>query len=125
MSHGAWSAAKTPAQVTVRHVHERDVPRTRGGVPGWGAGPVPYATCACFFVRERRDVGLVPGQGMLSAGRNARRLSVPGEFLASAPERDTAWRARACLLTHAAARRPSRTRTAALEMLCWSRWLWK
>lgn len=53
----------------------------------------------CFRVRERRDVDLVLGQGMLSAGWNAHKLNAPGKFLISAPEHDTPKRARAYLLT--------------------------
>jgi hypothetical protein len=56
----------------------------------------------CFRVRERRDVDLVLGQGMLSAGWNAHTLNAPGKFLISAPEHDTPRRARAYLLTDAA-----------------------
>jgi len=53
----------------------------------------------CFRVRERRDVDLVLGQGMLTAGWNAHQLNAPGKFLVSAPEHDTPRRARAYLLT--------------------------
>jgi hypothetical protein len=53
----------------------------------------------CFRVRERRDVDLVLGQGMLSAGWNAHRLNAPGKFLISTPEHDTPTRARAFLVT--------------------------
>jgi FtsK/SpoIIIE family len=53
----------------------------------------------CFRVRERRDVDLILGQGMLSAGWHAHRLNAPGKFLISAPEHDTPRRARAYLLT--------------------------
>lgn len=53
----------------------------------------------CFRVRERRDVDLVLGQGMLSAGWSAHKLNAPGKFLVSAPEHDTPKRARAYLLT--------------------------
>jgi S-DNA-T family DNA segregation ATPase FtsK/SpoIIIE len=53
----------------------------------------------CFRVRERKDVDLVLGQGMLSAGWQAHRLNAPGKFLISAPEYDTPRRARAYLLT--------------------------
>jgi len=53
----------------------------------------------CFRVRERKDVDLVLGQGMLSAGWQAQRLNAPGKFLISAPEYDTPRRARAYLLT--------------------------
>ena len=53
----------------------------------------------CFRVRERKDVDLILGQGMLSAGWQAHRLNAPGKFLISAPEHDTPRRARAYLLT--------------------------
>src|SRR3954469_23722595 len=53
----------------------------------------------CFRVREPRDVDLVLGQGMLSAGWNAHRLNAPGKFLISTPEHDTPKRARAFLIT--------------------------
>ena len=52
-----------------------------------------------FRVRERKDVDLVLGQGMLAAGWNAHTLNAPGKFLISAPEHDTPRRARAYLLT--------------------------
>jgi hypothetical protein len=53
----------------------------------------------CFRVREQRDVDLVLGQGMLSAGWNAHKLNAPGKFLVSAPEHDVPKRARAYLVT--------------------------
>jgi hypothetical protein len=53
----------------------------------------------CFRVRERRDVDLILGQGMLAAGWQAHRLNAPGKFLISAPEHDTPRRARAYLLS--------------------------
>jgi hypothetical protein len=53
----------------------------------------------CFRVRERKDVDLILGQGMLSAGWNAHTLNAPGKFLISAPEHDSPRRARAYLLT--------------------------
>ena len=53
----------------------------------------------CFRVRERKDVDLVLGQGMLRAGWDAHSLNAPGKFLISAPEHDTPKRARAYLLT--------------------------
>jgi len=68
----------------------------------------------CFRVRERRDVDLILGQGMLNAGWHAHTLNAPGKFLISSPEHDTPRRARAYLATdqdvaEAAARRvPSR-----------------
>jgi hypothetical protein len=53
----------------------------------------------CFRVRERKDVDLILGQGMLTAGWNAHALNAPGKFLLSAPEHDTPRRARAYLVT--------------------------
>jgi len=53
----------------------------------------------CFRVRERKDVDLILGQGMLTAGWNAHALNAPGKFLVSAPEHDTPRRARAYLVT--------------------------
>ncbi len=53
----------------------------------------------CFRVRERRDVDLILGQGMLAAGWHAHKLNAPGKFLISAPEHDIPRRARAYLLT--------------------------
>ncbi|WP_344897006.1 cell division protein FtsK [Actinomadura meridiana] len=52
-----------------------------------------------FRVRERKDVDLILGQGMLSAGWHAQTLNAPGKFLVSAPEHTTPRRARAYLLT--------------------------
>ena len=52
-----------------------------------------------FRVRERKDVDLILGQGMLAAGWHAHTLNAPGKFLLSAPEHDTPRRARAYLLT--------------------------
>lgn len=52
-----------------------------------------------FRVRERKDVELILGQGMLTAGWQAHTLNAPGKFLISAPEHDTPRRARAYLLT--------------------------
>jgi DNA segregation ATPase FtsK/SpoIIIE, S-DNA-T family len=53
----------------------------------------------CLRVRERRDVDLVLGQGMLAAGWHAHTLDAPGKFLISTPEHTTPRRARAYLLT--------------------------
>jgi hypothetical protein len=53
----------------------------------------------CFRVRERKDVDLILGQGMLTAGWNAHTLNAPGKFLISAAEHDTPRRARAYLIT--------------------------
>ncbi|TDC65780.1 cell division protein FtsK [Actinomadura sp. GC306] len=55
-----------------------------------------------FRVRERKDVDLILGQGMLNAGWHAHTLNAPGKFLLSAPEHDTPRRGRAYLLTDAA-----------------------
>ena len=52
-----------------------------------------------FRVRERKDVDLILGQGMLAAGWHAHTLNAPGKFLISSPEHDTPRRARAYLLT--------------------------
>ena len=43
----------------------------------------------CFRVRERKDVDLILGQGMLTAGWNAHTLNAPGKFLIAAAEHDT------------------------------------
>jgi S-DNA-T family DNA segregation ATPase FtsK/SpoIIIE len=53
----------------------------------------------CFRVRERKDVDLILGQGMLAAGWHAHTLNAPGKFLIAAAEHDTPRRARAYLLT--------------------------
>ncbi len=53
----------------------------------------------CFRVRERKDVDLILGQGMLNAGWQAHTLNAPGKFLVSAPEHQTPKRARAYLMT--------------------------
>jgi hypothetical protein len=53
----------------------------------------------CCRVRERRDVDLILGQGMLAAGWHAHTLNAPGKFLISAPEHDTPRRARGYLVT--------------------------
>ncbi len=53
----------------------------------------------CLRVRERRDVDLILGQGMLAAGWHAHTLDAPGKFLISTPDHHTARRARAYLLT--------------------------
>jgi hypothetical protein len=52
-----------------------------------------------FRVRERKDVDLILGQGMLAAGWHAHTLNAPGKFLISAAEHDTPNRARAYLIT--------------------------
>jgi S-DNA-T family DNA segregation ATPase FtsK/SpoIIIE len=68
-------------------------------VMGQGAVRSQMDVRVAFRVRERRDVDLVMGQGMLNAGWNAHTLNAPGKFLVSAPGHDTPRRARAYLLT--------------------------
>jgi hypothetical protein len=66
---------------------------------GQGAVRSQMDTRICFRVRERKDVDLVLGQGMLTAGWHAHTLNAPGKFLVSAPEHGTPKRARAYLVT--------------------------
>jgi S-DNA-T family DNA segregation ATPase FtsK/SpoIIIE len=66
---------------------------------GQGAVRSQMDTRICFLVRERKDVDLVLGQGMLVAGWHAHTLNAPGKFLVSAPEHTTPRRARAYLVT--------------------------
>jgi S-DNA-T family DNA segregation ATPase FtsK/SpoIIIE len=66
---------------------------------GQGAIRSQMDTRICFRVRERRDVDLVLGQGMLNAGWHAQSLNAPGKFLVSAPEHGTPKRARGYLIT--------------------------
>jgi S-DNA-T family DNA segregation ATPase FtsK/SpoIIIE len=66
---------------------------------GQGAVRSQMDTRICFRVRERKDVDLVLGQGMLAAGWHAHTLNAPGKFLVSAPEHSTPKRARAFLVT--------------------------
>lgn len=53
----------------------------------------------CLRVRERRDVDLVLGQGMLAAGWHAQNLDAPGKFLVSAEGLNHPRRGRAYLVT--------------------------
>jgi S-DNA-T family DNA segregation ATPase FtsK/SpoIIIE len=66
---------------------------------GQGAVRSQMDTRICFRVRERKDVDLVLGQGMLAAGWHAHTLNAPGKFLVSAPEHTTPKRARGYLIT--------------------------
>ena len=66
---------------------------------GQGAVRSQMDTRICFRVRERKDIDLVLGQGMLTAGWHAHTLNAPGKFLVSAPEHSTPKRARAYLVT--------------------------
>ena len=52
-----------------------------------------------FRVRERKDVDLILGQGMLAARWHAHKLNAPGKFLISAAEHDVPRRTRGYLLT--------------------------
>jgi hypothetical protein len=52
-----------------------------------------------FRVRERKDVDLILGQGMLAAGWHAHTLNAPGKFLVAAAEHHVPKRARAYLAT--------------------------
>ena len=79
---------------------------------GQGALRAQMDVRICFRVRERRDVDLILGQGMLTAGWQAHTLNAPGKFLISAPEHDTPRRARAYLVTDQAV-----TETAARHAL--------
>ena len=68
----------------------------------------------CLRVRERRDVDLILGQGMLAAGWAADTLNAPGKFLISTPEHTTPRRARAYRVDDQRRRRhrrPPRRRT--------------
>ena len=75
----------------------------------------------CLRVRERRDVDLILGQGMLAAGWAAHTLNAPGKFLISTPEHITPRRARAYRLgdrdvaTIAARHAPNRPQLDALS----------
>jgi hypothetical protein len=66
---------------------------------GHGAVRSQMDVRVCFRVRERKDVDLILGQGMLAAGWHAHTLNAPGKFLISAAEHDTPRRARAYLVT--------------------------
>lgn len=66
---------------------------------GQGAVRSQMDTRICFRVRERKDVDLVLGQGMLAAGWRADTLNAPDKFLVSSPEYTTPKRARAYLVT--------------------------
>jgi DNA translocase FtsK/SpoIIIE-like protein len=66
---------------------------------GQGAVRSQMDTRICFRVRERKDVDLILGQGMITAGWHAHTLNAPGKFLVSAPEHVTPRRARAYLVT--------------------------
>jgi S-DNA-T family DNA segregation ATPase FtsK/SpoIIIE len=68
-------------------------------VMGQGAVRSQMDVRIAFRVRERRDVDLVLGQGMLKAGWDAHTLNAPGKFLISAPGHDIPRRARAYLVT--------------------------
>jgi S-DNA-T family DNA segregation ATPase FtsK/SpoIIIE len=66
---------------------------------GQGAVRSQMDTRICFRVRERKDVDLILGPGMLAAGWHAHTLNAPGKFLVSAPEHTRSRRARAYLVS--------------------------
>ena len=66
---------------------------------GHGAVRSQMGVRICFRVRERKDVDLILGQGMLAAGWQAHTLNAPGKFLVSAAEHDTPRRGRVYLIT--------------------------
>src|SRR5439155_3908045 len=66
---------------------------------GQGAVRSQMDVRVCFRVRERKDIDLILGQGMLAAGWHAHTLNAPGKFLIAAAEHDTPRRARAYLVT--------------------------
>jgi S-DNA-T family DNA segregation ATPase FtsK/SpoIIIE len=66
---------------------------------GHGAVRSQMDVRVCFRVRERKDIDLILGQGMLAAGWHAHTLNAPGKFLVAATELDTPRRARAYLVS--------------------------
>jgi DNA segregation ATPase FtsK/SpoIIIE-like protein len=100
------SIARLGRAVTVTLVAATQRPTQK--VMGQGAVRSMMDVRICFRVRERRDVDLVLGQGMLSAGWNAHKLNAPGKFLVSAPEHDTPRRSRAYLVTDQVVARTAR-----------------
>jgi S-DNA-T family DNA segregation ATPase FtsK/SpoIIIE len=68
-------------------------------VMGQGAVRSQMNIRIAYRVQEQRDVDLILGQGMLTAGWHAHKLNAPGKFLVSSPEHDTPRRARAYLIT--------------------------
>jgi hypothetical protein len=52
-----------------------------------------------FRVRDRKDVDLILGRGVLAGGWHARALNVPGKFLINVAEHDTPKRVCAYLVT--------------------------
>jgi DNA translocase FtsK/SpoIIIE-like protein len=68
-------------------------------VMGQGAVRSQMNIRIAFRAEEQRDVDLILGQGMLSAGWHAHKLNAPGKFLISSPEHRTPRRARAYLIT--------------------------
>ncbi len=68
-------------------------------VMGQGAVRSQMNIRIAFRVQEQRDIDLVLGQGMLSAGWHAHKLNAPGKFLIWSPGHDSPRRARAYLLT--------------------------
>src|SRR5262249_8746387 len=65
---------------------------------GRGAARSQMDIRLCLRARERKDVALTLGQGMLPAGWHAHPLTAPGKSPLPAPGHDTPRRARAYLL---------------------------
>jgi DNA segregation ATPase FtsK/SpoIIIE-like protein len=93
----ADSIARRGRAVTVNLIAATQRPTQKA--MGQGAVRSQMDVRICFRVRERKDVDLILGQGMLTAGWNAHTLDAPGKFLISAAEYDTPRRARAYLVT--------------------------
>jgi S-DNA-T family DNA segregation ATPase FtsK/SpoIIIE len=94
---GADSIARRGRAVAVTLIAATQRPTQKA--MGQGAVRSQMDVRISFRVRERKDVDLILGQGMLGAGWHAHTLNAPGKFLISAPEHDTPRRARAYLLT--------------------------
>ncbi len=93
----ADSAARRGRAVAVNLIAATQRPTQKA--MGQGAVRSQMDVRVCFRVRERKDVDLILGQGMLAAGWNAHALNAPGKFLISAAEHDTPRRARAYLIS--------------------------
>jgi S-DNA-T family DNA segregation ATPase FtsK/SpoIIIE len=94
---GADSIARLGRAVAVTMIAATQRPTQKA--MGQGAVRSQMDIRICYRVRERKDVDLVLGQGMLSAGWHAHTLNAPGKFLVSAPEHAAPRRARGYLVT--------------------------
>jgi hypothetical protein len=93
----ADSIARRGRAVTVNLVAATQRPTQKA--MGQGAVRSQMDVRISFRVRERKDVDLILGQGMLAAGWHAHTLNAPGKFLVAAAEHDAPKRARAYLAT--------------------------